>query len=1040
MKIKKILGVVLIANLTMTACSKNTGTAQSSAASSGASSEGTQLREVNIVLDATKKTAQNAAEAYDLGIVSAGQVKTSRYYISNTTGSNINLTFTDLMAQVAQNSRFSVANNTCSSILKNLKTCYFDISLNYVSTMSAEDYQVPLITTIVSGASNPEFGKILFSGLKATDVTSQTALLSVLRPDRLSESFIVPANQSVTKRFYLSNISTKAITTPSINAPLNGVISANTCATTSTLKIAGTCYFELTYTSDLSAGKENYNSAITFSSSDATLDPKGLEIAVSVTNQPVVVPAVSVSFSQVGTITNLTTDTESTRIYVSNTGTSDLDTSSVVIPEQYVVSGTSCTSSLKSGKSCFYDLKIDTTKTTNMVSLVATVSIGSSSTQVKSGVTTNTATTCAAGFSSVNNVCISSFAPNVTKVTLDGGKIKLEGSGLAGSTSLKIKKANGTIINVGSVVASASSLTAELTQMVSFAMNEAFQVIIGDANAQSVPVDLVFNVADRSISTQKLSGALGGVGVSTGQTLTWNGSDWVASTPASSQMFISTYDASTGLPAIEANPVVGDYYIVSKEGSQNLNGTGAVAYKVGDQVMYDGSQWKRIASSSLIKSVFGRVGEVVAQSGDYSWSMLEKLNGKIKGSKLGEIEDVDLSIAPQANQFLGYDDASHTWIPKTVIIPSQQVLNSNISDSEISMEKVNGLVAVLAGKEPAIIAGTTDQYIRGDKTLSTFATDAKAALVTDLATKQDTIQSGLFTQYYRGDKTFADLASDVRSAALTGLSTTTNTVINQVDTVISAFGKIQAQISALLTQVGTKADLTNVAQSITASNITVTTINGQAYPGFTNYLTAATAASTYATQASLSSYLKTTDAASTYATLAGLSSYLTTATAASTYATQASLSNYITTASLPNIQYANSSTLQVKGASSGSYAFPSNDSKAALDIAGSAITRTYTLASTASGIDLSKSNSISVTAQSAAAVALNNIQDGGAYTIAFTDSSTLTPSFTATGAESGAPTLTLKVYPTLTARTSGKHLVMSATRIGSYVYISWQEF
>jgi hypothetical protein len=70
-------------------------------------------------------------------------------------------------------------------------------------------------------------------------------------------------------------------------------------------------------------------------------------------------------------------------------------------------------------------------------------------------------------------------------------------------------------------------------------------------------------------------------------------------------------------------------------------------------------------------------------------------------------------------------------------------------------------------------------------------------------------------------------------------------------------------------------------------------------------LDAATAASTYQTQAGMSSYLTTASAsstylptataASTYQTQAGMSSYLTTATAGTTYQTQAGMASYLTT-------------------------------------------------------------------------------------------------------------------------------------------------
>jgi hypothetical protein len=58
-----------------------------------------------------------------------------------------------------------------------------------------------------------------------------------------------------------------------------------------------------------------------------------------------------------------------------------------------------------------------------------------------------------------------------------------------------------------------------------------------------------------------------------------------------------------------------------------------------------------------------------------------------------------------------------------------------------------------------------------------------------------------------------------------------------------------------------------------------------------NYLTTATAASTYQPISGMSSYLTTANAASTYQTLSGMSSYLTSATAASTYFTIANAAN-----------------------------------------------------------------------------------------------------------------------------------------------------
>ncbi|CAN7345396.1 hypothetical protein LJR074_001973 [Acidovorax sp. LjRoot74] len=75
-----------------------------------------------------------------------------------------------------------------------------------------------------------------------------------------------------------------------------------------------------------------------------------------------------------------------------------------------------------------------------------------------------------------------------------------------------------------------------------------------------------------------------------------------------------------------------------------------------------------------------------------------------------------------------------------------------------AISTVTGLQAALDGTEPSITAGTT-------------------------------------AQYWRGDKTWRDFATDVRAAVLTGLSTATSTVADATDTVLSAIGKLQAQVS-----------------------------------------------------------------------------------------------------------------------------------------------------------------------------------------------------------------------------------------------------
>lgn len=63
-------------------------------------------------------------------------------------------------------------------------------------------------------------------------------------------------------------------------------------------------------------------------------------------------------------------------------------------------------------------------------------------------------------------------------------------------------------------------------------------------------------------------------------------------------------------------------------------------------------------------------------------------------------------------------------------------------------------------------------------------------------TKEPTISAGLASQFWRGDKTWQDLPKFVRDTAIAGVSFATNAAIAAADSVLTALGKLQAQITA----------------------------------------------------------------------------------------------------------------------------------------------------------------------------------------------------------------------------------------------------
>lgn len=76
-----------------------------------------------------------------------------------------------------------------------------------------------------------------------------------------------------------------------------------------------------------------------------------------------------------------------------------------------------------------------------------------------------------------------------------------------------------------------------------------------------------------------------------------------------------------------------------------------------------------------------------------------------------------------------------------------------------------------------------------------------SALTNTVAGKEPAITAGTTNQYWRGDKTWQDFGTGVRGVVLTGLSTATNAAIVAADTVLVALGKLQAQVTAALAYV-----------------------------------------------------------------------------------------------------------------------------------------------------------------------------------------------------------------------------------------------
>ncbi len=181
----------------------------------------------------------------------------------------------------------------------------------------------------------------------------------------------------------------------------------------------------------------------------------------------------------------------------------------------------------------------------------------------------------------------------------------------------------------------------------------------------------------------------------TGQTITWDGSQWAPQTPAGG---VTSIFGRTGLVTAQT----GDYSFSHLSGvidaSQlpaaggDLSGSlstptvakmqgraiSSIAPTSGQVLAWTGTQWAPQAQSVGVTSVFGRTGTVTAQPGDYSFAQISgsvasgqlpsaggDVTGTLTSSTVSKLQNRPLSATiPASGQVLGWDGTQ--WAPQTI--------------------------------------------------------------------------------------------------------------------------------------------------------------------------------------------------------------------------------------------------------------------------------------------------------------------------------------------------------------------------------------
>ncbi|WPU64041.1 tail fiber domain-containing protein [Peredibacter starrii] len=371
--------------------------------------------------------------------------------------------------------------------------------------------------------------------------------------------------------------------------------------------------------------------------------------------------------------------------------------------------------------------------------------------------------------------------PSISNVKIQNDQLIVSGSNLSKVTTAKIEGGTNHVFTIESK--SDNKIVLNAKSALTFLVGQSLNLIISSANA-SATFPISFELQNGQVTAAKLHH----MGASAGQFLRFNGTSWVPSAVTTNQVYVGTYDAGTDTPNLSSGvAAAGTYYIVTVAGTQDL-GSGSTNYNVGDWVISDGTNWSKVAvGTNTVSNFNGRTGAVVPLSGDYSWSMLTKAAGKLTGSKLSEIADVDVT-GIQDQDILQWNSGTSKWEVTSVpapVITAGSISNTQIANSAIDSSKI------------------VDGSIGNADISATAAIDQSKInnLTTDLSNKEPKITAGTAAQYWSGTKTWQNLNSAVLGSTLTGFSSTTGAV-SAADSVLSAFNKLTGNIGVVAASQG----------------------------------------------------------------------------------------------------------------------------------------------------------------------------------------------------------------------------------------------
>ena len=135
-------------------------------------------------------------------------------------------------------------------------------------------------------------------------------------------------------------------------------------------------------------------------------------------------------------------------------------------------------------------------------------------------------------------------------------------------------------------------------------------------------------------------------------------------------IYKGTWDASTNTPTLDDTDTGVDnfWYRCNVAGTVDF-GTGNITFAIGDKVVSNGTVWSKWDTTDEVNSVFGRAGDVIAQTGDYTPTQVGLGNvtndAQLKRAA-GDINTFTEKVTPVANDILLMEDSADSFNKKKV--------------------------------------------------------------------------------------------------------------------------------------------------------------------------------------------------------------------------------------------------------------------------------------------------------------------------------------------------------------------------------------